>query len=176
MSVNETIIKFMKKLFTNSVIGLLLLSLIISTVGITISIHACGVDGSKSFVIDFDQNNDAGTCSACAEEEESHKHKTAASMSMHCDMQEGQKALCDFNEHNGECCHELTKQIKADYDVVMPKNNADFFRLILGTVMSIGLPDISVHQVVNNFYNIFDRGLSPPYSSDYIHFISSVLE
>ena len=166
----------MKKLFTNSIIGLLLLSLIISTVGITISIHVCSVDGSRSFVMGFDHNDDAGTCSTCAEEEESHNHKTTSSMSMHCDMQAGEKALCDINEHSGECCHELTKQIKADYDVVIPKNNAEFFRLILGTVMSIGLPDISVNQDVNNFYNLFAGGISPPYSSDYIHFISSVLE
>ena len=165
----------MKKLFTNSVIGLLLLSLIISTVGITISSHVCGVDGGKSFIVGFGHNDDSATCSVCTEE--SHNHKTAASMPTHCDMQDMQAAKCDVNtENHGYCCHELTKQIKADYDVVMPKKNAEFLRFVIHAVFSIGWTDLNVKKVVNNFYNIFDGGLSPPYRSNYIQFISAILE
>ncbi len=167
----------MKTLFRYSIVSLLLISLIVSTVGIAVSMHVCHVSDGTSFVIGFDAQNT--TCAACEEEHSDKSCDMPGGLEddMCCDEpQEEAATACDFNggSHH-DCCTEYTQQISASYDAIVAKSTVSFVKFVFSVFVLSFSDTFQVEKAINCF-SVKSGGLSPPYEFDYIHFISSILE
>lgn len=151
----------------------------ISAMGITVSVHECNVRHTKTVSFDlFGMGSGDNTCSACVMEEKQEKcNMPSAKNDNSCCNDNGDNTANAINVHaDMQCCIYFTEYVQAKFDAVLIQKSINNFKILLHFIKSVKLFDLSQFEVISNTYQSLDGGLSPPYTSDYIQFISSQLE
>lgn len=169
----------MKNLFRYSIISLLLISIVASTTGISVSVHVCSVTDNISLSAGFDSQKHSPVSATC--EHEQSENVCDMDEQMHgnsCNVKQTKTDNNILNIHSEDdlCCYDFHTQIEADFDVFPPVKNLSFVDDVLNFVAPVFENELSVKPAVNYMPNFIAGGVSPPYKSNFLNFISSLLE
>ncbi|MDA3843882.1 MAG: hypothetical protein PF588_05885 [Candidatus Kapabacteria bacterium] len=166
----------MRKLTKIIISFLLSASLLVSTIGINLSIHTCKAAGRTDVSVNFLQANaDADDpCPKCA----------ATETALCCETEIVESDCC--SKHNppqpkpeikkDRCCDEFSKLIQSQYDIETISNISI---PVTYSFISIESPILeSVESAPDNADIVLSQysGIPPPYSSTYLRYISSIRE
>ncbi len=167
----------MKKLTKNIVAVILSMSLLLSMVGINLSVHTCKATNitDVSLIFHNSSNGDHTTeCPTYSLDEQEHACHTETVASDCCSMEQIPDDLLSIEGDN--CCIEFFEFFQAKYE--------------LATITEIDLSVLSsvLYIVEADFFSLLytpekpnkvlshHSGISPPYISTYIYFIASILK
>lgn len=169
----------MMKLMKNMVAIVISMNIILSSMGIYLFVHTCNAAGTTEFslyFVDSDNENDSFDCQFCSSSDQECSCKIEESSQMDCCSEEKKTNHNTISLEPGECCIEYTKFLKLDVEsIIIPdiKINIDTITIfVLNKDISL-LKDSPVKPL--EFLTHYS-GISPPYESNFIYFISSLLE
>ena len=153
--------------------SLLMLSIVLSTVGINFSFHTCSsshVQEASISLFNIPSHYNSDECSVCSMPNYSESH-----YSENCDLSASDtESKVSFNE--AECCKISNKYFHADLLIDAVKTLSNKIDIFINDIIienfNIIDHDISLSLEILKHYS----GVSPPYSHNYIHFKNSILE
>lgn len=166
----------MMKKVKNIVVVLLSVNILLSSMGMNLFIHTCKAADIIEYSL-FHHNSDNGfDCPYCSDSEIEHS----------CNMNETEKNSCCANEEKEksdtfsygleDCCNESSEFIKVIVESnALPEINIDFHSFVIEEqifeIISLFESPVNSLEFLKHY-----SGISPPYESNYIHYISSILE
>lgn len=161
----------MVSIMTDIVAVFLSMNILLSSVGITISVHQCNTKNTKDVTIAYlyDNSDDCESCameampSCCSEETEQ------------CTFDHSKSDDSYYHFEKEECCKEFSKLIKLDYYTTISELSKIIFESYINTSIYNPLSEIKKSFFSGINYK-FESGVSPPYASNYIFFIASILQ
>jgi len=166
----------MRKLAKKIISFLLSASLLVSTIGINLSVHTCNAAGTRDVSIHFMQVDHSSDepCSVCDTPEAKLCCVEEIAESDCCSKDKPHHALPTVKKD--KCCDEFSELIQAQYEIETCSNVSipdalSFTEIACADCIIVKAAPEQTKEIQSHV-----SGIPPPYSSTYLYYISSVRE